>query len=150
MRHVWICADAAVVRMVLAWVHLAAAQMLRLQRGITYERRTAAFQGRVSGAPRLPRACAGGRCRSGKTLNARWRPSFLRCCPRICEGHLASWAKRASKPGLPHFLMSTRYILYQSLWTRIQGFKFTFKLYQSLLIFAIRNVSRIVSSLFEQ
>jgi hypothetical protein len=44
MRHVCVCADAAVVRTLLERAHLAVAQMLRLQRGITYERRAVLFR----------------------------------------------------------------------------------------------------------
>jgi hypothetical protein len=62
--------DAAVVHPVLARAHLAGAQLLRLP-DVTYGRRATAFQGHVNGAPRLPRVCAAGRRRSGRTLKAR-------------------------------------------------------------------------------
>jgi hypothetical protein len=68
-------------------------------RGITYGRRAAAFQGRVNGATRLPRACAGGRRRSGRTLKVTWSLSLF-------KGVLA--APIFSTTPLPESAVSTR------------------------------------------
>jgi hypothetical protein len=81
------CANTTVIRTLLTQARLAATQMLRFQRDITYgcriaafSRRVAAFPPRVNGASRLRvHALVGGiTVAYGRALKARWRPSLFK------------------------------------------------------------------------